>query len=83
MMYLSQTIMLYTLNLHSAICQVFLNKTGIKREKRIQKYYSHTSSESQRTLKKKYISKLLLTFLFISHLKVNGLATRSINEYSP
>ena len=28
MMYISQVIMLYTLNLYSAVCQLFLNKTG-------------------------------------------------------
>ena len=31
MMYASQIIMLYTLNLHSAICQLYLNKTGRKK----------------------------------------------------
>ena len=33
MMYVSQIIMLYTLNLYSAVCQLYLNKTG-RREKR-------------------------------------------------
>ena len=28
MMYLSKIIMLFTLNLYSAICQLYLNKTG-------------------------------------------------------
>ena len=28
MMYVSQVIMLYTLNLYSAVCQLYLNKTG-------------------------------------------------------
>ena len=30
MMYVSQVIMLYTLNLYSAVCQLYLNKTGRK-----------------------------------------------------
>ena len=30
MMYVSQIIMLYTLNLYSAVCQFYLNKTGRK-----------------------------------------------------
>ena len=30
MMYFSQTIMLYTLNLYSAVCQLYLDKTGKK-----------------------------------------------------
>ena len=30
MMCVSQTIMLYTLNLYSTVCQLYLNKTGIK-----------------------------------------------------
>ena len=29
MMYVSQIIMLYTLNLYNAICQLYLNETGI------------------------------------------------------
>ena len=32
MMYLSQNILLYTLNLYSAICQLYLNETGQKIE---------------------------------------------------
>ena len=28
MMYVSQVIMLYTLNLYSAVCQLYLNKIG-------------------------------------------------------
>ena len=28
MIYVSQVIMLYTLNLHSAVCQLYLNKIG-------------------------------------------------------
>ena len=31
MMYVNQIIMLYTLNLHRALCQLFLNKTGRKK----------------------------------------------------
>ena len=31
MMYISQIIMLYTLNLHSAVCQLYLNKTERKK----------------------------------------------------
>ena len=31
MMYLSQIIMPYTLNLYSAVCQLYLNKTGRKK----------------------------------------------------
>ena len=31
MMYVSQIIMLYTLNLYSAECQLYLNKTGRKK----------------------------------------------------
>ena len=31
MIYLSQIIMLYTLNLYSAVCQIYLNKTGRKK----------------------------------------------------
>ena len=33
MMYVSQIIMLYTLNLYSAVCQLYLNKAG-RREKK-------------------------------------------------
>ena len=36
MMYVSQIIMLYTLNLDSAVCQFYLNKTRKKKYKRIQ-----------------------------------------------
>ena len=32
MMYVSQVIMLYTLNIYSAISQLYLNKTGRKKE---------------------------------------------------
>ena len=32
MMYVSHIIMLYTLNLHSAACQLYVNKTGRKKE---------------------------------------------------
>ena len=32
MMYVSHIIMLYTLNLHSAACQFYVNKTGRKKE---------------------------------------------------
>ena len=32
MMYVSQIIMLYTLNLYRAICQLYLNKTGRKKK---------------------------------------------------
>ena len=31
MMYVSQIIMLYTLNLYSAVCQLYLKKTGRKK----------------------------------------------------
>ena len=31
MMHVSQIIMLYTLNLYSAVCQLYLNKTGRKK----------------------------------------------------
>ena len=31
MMYVSQIIMLYTLNVYSAVCQLYLNKTGRKK----------------------------------------------------
>ena len=31
MMYVSQSIMLCTLNLYSAVCQLYLNKTGRKK----------------------------------------------------
>ena len=31
MMYASQTIMLYTWNLYSAVCQLYFNKTGRKK----------------------------------------------------
>ena len=31
MMYVNQIIMLYTLNLYSAVCQLYLNKTGRKK----------------------------------------------------
>ena len=78
----SQTIMLYTLNLYSAVCQVFLNKTGIKRGKRIQKYYSHTRSESQGTLQKIVFKIGILILVYFSS-QGQCLATRSINEYSP
>ena len=32
MIYVSQIIMLYTSNIHSAACQLYLNKTGEKKE---------------------------------------------------
>ena len=32
LMYVSQIIMLYTLNLYSSVCQLYLNKTGLKKE---------------------------------------------------
>ena len=32
MMYVSQIIMLYTLNFYSAICQLYLNKSGTKKK---------------------------------------------------
>ena len=32
LMYVSQIIMLYTLNLYSSVCQLYLNKTGFKKE---------------------------------------------------
>ena len=32
MMYVSQFIMLYTLNLYIAVCQLYLNKTGREKE---------------------------------------------------
>ena len=32
MMYVSQIIMLYTLNLYSAVCQLYLKKTGRKQK---------------------------------------------------
>ena len=34
MMYVSQVIMLYTWNLHSALCQLYLNKAGRKKKKK-------------------------------------------------
>ena len=34
MMYVSQVIMLYTMNLYSAVCQLYLNKTGFKKRKK-------------------------------------------------
>ena len=34
MMYVSQIIMLYTLNLCSAVCQLYLNKTGGKKKRK-------------------------------------------------
>ena len=34
MMYVRQIIMLYTLNLSSAVCQLYLNKTGEKKKNR-------------------------------------------------
>ena len=34
MMYVSQFIMVYLLNLYSAICQIFLNNTGRKKKER-------------------------------------------------
>ena len=34
MMYVSQIIMLHTLNLYSAVCQLYLNKTGRKEKKK-------------------------------------------------
>ena len=33
-MYVSETIIVYSLNLHSDICQLFLNKTGKKEKKK-------------------------------------------------
>ena len=33
MMYVSQIIVLYTLNLHSVVCQLYLNKIGEKERK--------------------------------------------------
>ena len=38
MMYISQIIMLYTLNLYSAICQLYLNKMGTNNIKNILKF---------------------------------------------
>ena len=37
MMYVSQIIMLYTLNLYSAVCQLFPNKTGRKKKEEFNK----------------------------------------------
>ena len=34
MMYVSQIIMLYTLKLYTAVCQVYLNKTGRKKSQK-------------------------------------------------
>ena len=36
MMYVSQIIMLYILGLYSAVCQLSLNKTGIKKENTVE-----------------------------------------------
>ena len=33
-MYVKQIIMLYTLNLYSVVCQLYLNKTGRKQQER-------------------------------------------------
>lgn len=33
MMYLNQMVMLFTLNLHSVVCQLYFNKTGRKKMK--------------------------------------------------
>ena len=33
MMYVSQIVMLHTLNLFSAVCELYLNKTGRKKAK--------------------------------------------------
>ena len=38
MMYVSQVIMLYTLNIYSAISQLYLNKTGRKKEMKYSSY---------------------------------------------
>ena len=32
MLYVSQILMMYPLNFHSAVCQIYLNKTGGKKE---------------------------------------------------
>ena len=36
MIYVSQIITLYTLNLHSVVCQSHLNKTGRKKKQQLQ-----------------------------------------------
>ena len=40
MMYVSQIIMLFTLNLQSVIYQLYLNKTGIKNKNTFLKYFN-------------------------------------------
>ena len=67
MMYVSQIIMLYTLNLYSAVCQLYLSKTGRKKLKtntdiyhRVQ-YHKGLHSESK---------KLIHHYLTLSHLEI-------------
>lgn len=47
MMYVSQIIILYTLNLHSAICQLYLNETGKPKVKKNYKlvYFKERNSK--------------------------------------
>ena len=35
MIHVSQIIMLYTLNLYNALCQLYLNKTGKRKKKKV------------------------------------------------
>ena len=47
MLYLSQIFILYTLNLYSAVCQLYLNKTGENKE--INNYkYNHQKKKKKR-----------------------------------
>ena len=48
MMYVNQTIMLYTLTLYSAICQLYLNKTGRKMSTNLCKKFVDFKAKAQR-----------------------------------
>ena len=48
MMYVNQAIMLYTLNLYSAVCQLYLNKTGRKMSTNLCKKFVDFKAKAQR-----------------------------------
>ena len=43
MMYVRQIIMMYNFNLYSAVCQLYLNKTGRKQQQQQQSYINQDS----------------------------------------
>ena len=69
MMYVSQIITLYSLNLHSAICRLYLNKTGRKKGN-----WTH----GERLQKPSVLSRVLVSsFSF-----VDGIPSRGCNIFS-